>query len=321
MIKKELFGADLREQLEASARDRLYHFILDYGGLRGAFVYGTRMVSEMRANHELGRLETLLLGHGYLAAALMSSSLKAPDRVQLQVQSAGPVRGLSVEANAFGEVRGYLHADAVPPPDDAQVLSLAGPFGNGVLTVTRHLQDAKHPFSGQVELRHGTLAEDLAHYYLVSEQTPAALSLSVKLDDRGAVAGAGGLLLQSLPEARADAVAMVEQSFRGLPSIGDCLAAGREPESLIQDWFQELSPLFLGSRRVAFMCHCSGERFGRFMGALPADELRDILEHGPFPVVTTCVNCNTAYEHSRAEIEGMYLRSRERMVNGDSAPA
>jgi molecular chaperone Hsp33 len=310
VIKKALYGADLREQLEASARDRLHHFILDFGGMRGAFVYGTRMVNEMQANHELGQLETLVLGHAYLAAALMSSNLKAPDRVQLGVQCDGPVRGLSVEANAFGEVRGYLHTNRIPREENGEELELSRLFGAGVLTVTRHLRDAKQPFSGQVELRRGTLAEDLAYYYLVSEQTPAALSLSVKFDDRGAVAAAGGLLLQSLPEASPEVVARIEETFRALPSIGDCLAAGSEPQSLIQRWFHEFSPLFLGGRRVAFMCHCSGERFGRFLGALPASELQEILEQGPFPVITTCVNCNTAYEHSRGEIERMYLRSR-----------
>ncbi|MBN1834873.1 MAG: Hsp33 family molecular chaperone HslO [Spirochaetales bacterium] len=309
MIKKRPFGADLREQLEASARDRLHHFILDYGGLRGAFVCGTRMVNEMRANHELGQLETLVLGHAYLAAALMSSNLKAPDRLQLQVTCSGPVGGLSVEANAFGEVRGYLQRDGVPLPDGGEALSLPGLLGSGVLSVTRHLQDAKQPFTGQVELLHGTLAQDLAHYYLVSEQTPAALSLSVKFGAGGAVASAGGLLLQRLPEARPDAVAGIEELFGDLPSIGERLAAGQEAEALVREWFGEFSPLFLGSRRVAFMCHCSGERFGRFLSALPAEELRDMLEHGTFPVVTTCVNCNTAYEHSREEVEGMFRRA------------
>lgn len=34
------------------------------------------MVNEMRANHALGILETMVLGHGYLAAGLHCGSLK-----------------------------------------------------------------------------------------------------------------------------------------------------------------------------------------------------------------------------------------------------
>jgi molecular chaperone Hsp33 len=302
MRKKEPFGNSLREQLEASARDQLHHFILDFGGLRGAFVCGTRMVSEMAANHELGGAGTRTLGHAYLAVTLMSSSLKAPDKVRLSVESRGPADGLSVEANAFGEVRGYLYADRVEEPAET---------AGGVLTVTRYLQGAHQPFSGQVELLYGSLAENLAHYYLVSEQTPAAMSLSVHFGEEGRVDGAGGLLLQTLPEADTAVVRAIEERFRGLPSIGECLAAGAEPRELVQAWFAEFSPLFLGSRRIAFMCHCSRSRFAGYLGALPVGELEDILENGPLPLVTTCANCNTAYEHSRADIERMLRRALE----------
>jgi molecular chaperone Hsp33 len=309
MIKKHPFGDSLREQLEASARDQLHHFILDFGGLRGAFVCGTRMVNEMAANHELGQAETLVLGHAYLAAALMSSSLKAPDKIRLSVECSGPVAGLSVEANAFGEVRGYLHTNVAGDGPTGLSAPSAGNLGSGFLTVTRYLQRARQPFSGQVELRYGTLAEDLAHYYLVSEQTPAAVSLSVHFAGDGRVDGAGGLLLQTLPEAEPEVVAAIEPRFRSLPSLGERLAAGGEARELVQEWFADFSPLLLGSRRVAFMCHCSRERFAGYLGALPVQELEDILEKGPLPVVTTCANCNTAYEHSRAEIERMLRRA------------
>ena len=74
------------------------------------------------------------------------------------------------------------------------------------------------------------------------------------------------------------------------------------------------SPLFLGSRRVAFMCHCSRSRFAGYLGALPVTELEDILERGPLPLVTTCANCNTAYEHSRSDIERLLRRARGRQT-------
>ena len=38
---------------------------------------GTRMVNEMRANHELGVLETLVLGRAYIGAGLMAADLKS----------------------------------------------------------------------------------------------------------------------------------------------------------------------------------------------------------------------------------------------------
>ncbi len=310
--KKKPYGDNLREQLLHSARDRLHLFLLDYGSVRGALVHSTRMVNEMRANHELGVLETLVLGHAYQAATLMTVNLKGADRLRINIQCQGPVQGLSVESNAFGEVRGYLAEVPIPVEGAVDQDTLAGLFGEGVLTVTRTLERARQPFSGAVRLEYGTLAEDLANYFLISEQVPSAMSLSVRFDPAGEVIGAGGLFLQAMPAAEKDTAARMEGIVRGLPSIGGAFAEGRDAEELLREHFADFSPLMLGSRRVAFMCHCSKHRFGRFMSALPEAELADMAENGPFPVVTTCFNCNTSYSFSREQIAQMHRSAAER---------
>ena len=127
MIKKMPYGENLKEQLLANARDKLHRFLLLEGTVRGAIVHGTRMVNEMRANHELGILETLVLGHGYLAGALMCADLKGDERITLQIGCSGPIKGLLVEANAFGEVRGYLKNVPIPIEKPLEDFNLA-PF-------------------------------------------------------------------------------------------------------------------------------------------------------------------------------------------------
>ena len=76
MQKKKPYGETLREKLIASAKDRLHKFLLSDGAIRGVIMNGTRMVNEMRANHELGILETLVLGRAFIGAGLMSADLK-----------------------------------------------------------------------------------------------------------------------------------------------------------------------------------------------------------------------------------------------------
>ena len=78
--------------------------------------------------------------------------------------------------------------------------NLAPFFGAGFLSVTRILEGAKQPFTGRVMMAHGSLAKDLAHYYLTSEQIPSAFSLSVKFDAHGRVVAAGGMILQALTQ-------------------------------------------------------------------------------------------------------------------------
>jgi molecular chaperone Hsp33 len=306
VIKRVPEGESLRHRLEQSVKDRLYHFLLDYGAVRGALLHAGRLVNEMRANHELGPLETLVLGHAYIGAALMSVNLKGADRLKLQVQCSGPVRGLAVEANAFGEVRGYLAEVPIPAEAPVDPADLSPLYGEGILTVTRFLAGARQPFSGQVALERRGLAEHLTHYFLKSEQAGSVFQLSVRLDPRGEVLGAGGLFLQVLPGAEQASVDRLEEVASTLPSVGAAFAEGVPAEELLAEWFAPMNPLLLGNRRVAFMCHCSAQRFGRFLGALPREELADMLDKGPFPVVTTCFNCNSRYSFSRGEIERLY---------------
>jgi molecular chaperone Hsp33 len=91
-----------------------------------------------------------------------------------------------VEANAAGEVRGFLKNVPIPIEKTVGRTSILSPFfGAGFLSVTRTLADAKQPFTGRVMMAHGSLAKDLAHYYLTSEQIPTSFSLSVNFDSQG----------------------------------------------------------------------------------------------------------------------------------------
>lgn len=97
--------------------------------LWGGIINGTIMINEMRANHRLGILETLVLGHAYIACGLMSAQLKGADRITLQVDCTGPVKGFIVESSAFNEVRGYLKNVPVPVDKPLEDFDLSPFFG------------------------------------------------------------------------------------------------------------------------------------------------------------------------------------------------
>ena len=199
MKKKKLYGNTIKEQYLAGAKDRLHNFLLADGSVRGVIINGTRMVNEMRANHELGILETLVLGRAYLGVGLMSADLKGNDRISIKIECSGPIKGVIVEANAFGEVRGFLENVPIPINRPMENFDLSPFFGAGFLSVIRMIEDAKQPFTGQIALEYGNIAQDLANYFLKSEQIPTAFNLSIKYDKSGEVTGAGGLFLQAMP--------------------------------------------------------------------------------------------------------------------------
>jgi molecular chaperone Hsp33 len=310
MEKKPLAGEKLKDRLKAAARDRLYRFILSDGEVRGALVHGTRVIQEMRANHGLGMLETLILGHAYLGGLLIASTLKGKDRVALQIDCSGPAGGLVVESNAYGEVRGYLKNPSIAVDKPLENYNLSPFFGAGFISLTRYLEDAKHPFTGKVALRHGNIAQDLTHYYHTSEQIPTAFSLSIKFTPEGEIAGAGGLFLQVMPEADEATAIQLEKIVYGLPSIGEVCAKGKDIDYFLQSHFATLNPVLLDQTRVEFFCRCRREQVARLLGTLPRKELRDIRDNGPFPVELRCHHCNTLYRFSREDVELLYRGSR-----------
>ena len=303
MIKAAFAGESLKERLLASAKDRIYKFMLAEGVVRGAILHGTRMVNEMRANHRLGILETLVLGRAYLGAGLMTDNLKGTDAISLKIDCSGPIKGLTVEANAFGEVRGFLKNVPIPIDRPMADFDLSPFFGAGFLSVIRTIEDAKQPFTGKIALEYGNIAQDLANYYLKSEQIPTAFNLSIKYDTKGEVTGAGGLFLQAMPGADDALAAELEELVIRFPSLGEVYTDGQEPEDLIQDVFKKYTPRFLANQRVEFMCHCGPERLRRVLKMLPADELKDIRDNGPFPLEMRCHYCNTLYRFGKEEIQ------------------
>ncbi|MDP2792440.1 MAG: Hsp33 family molecular chaperone HslO [Rectinemataceae bacterium] len=284
------------------------------GELRGAIVNGSRMVSQMRANHGLGIPETLVLGHAYMGAALMASTLKGEDRINIAVQCDGPAEGFSVEGRAIpsiGEspggvaVRGRIFNNAIVLDKAPDSFDTAPFVGAGSITVVRHIEGMRQPFTGTTKLHSGRLSQDLAVYYLESEQTHTAFRFSIQFDRAGRVAGAGGIYLQAMPNALPETLSRAEERLAAMPTLGAWLAQGGDPDNLIEHYFNLLGPTMLARLDVGFDCPCSKERIGSFLKSSEPAFLVEMAEKGPWPIETTCHNCGSVYLFERDEIEAM----------------
>ncbi len=300
MIRVKIPGESEKDRLLARSRDRQYAFLLAGGPIRGTLLQGSHLLRQMQVNHGLGVWESIVQGQAYLGTLLMASSLKDEGRIQLRVECSGPLKGLSVEADNHGTVRGYLFENSLQ--ETPASLDTAPLFGRGLLSLTRYTGSGGTPVTGQVELKHGQVAKDLANYYLESEQVNTLISLSVLLDREGSIRGGVGLLVQALPGASEEILQEVEETLLALPSLGEIFPSSLGGEGFLKERLGVFQPEVLGSRRVEFFCSCSRERFSQFLQALAQEEKERILEEGPFPLEVNCYNCNSLYSFKRSEL-------------------
>lgn len=306
MIKQKITDSLLNNHLAKIKSDKIDIFLLNKGTVRGAILHGTKMINQMRVNHNLGILETLTLGQAYTGAGLMTSMVKGNDRISFAIECGGLIKGLSVEAGADGNVRGYLFANPIPITKPVESFDLSPFFGPGFLSVTKHMESSKQPFTGQVMLQHGRIAKDLANYFLESEQINTAFVLSVYFDKEGRALGAGGLFLQALPGAEDTALESLEGAIGKIPSLGKFFSTGGSAKILIEESFKEFSPEIIGEKHVSFNCECSKERFTSFLASMDNSDKDEILKNGPFPLTTTCHNCGTDYQFSKEELQAVF---------------
>ena len=159
--------------------DQLVRAITKDGMVKAVAVSTRELTERARQIHRTLPTATAALGRTLAAASMMGNALKGDGAsLTLRVQGGGPLGILLAVSDNQGNVRGTVDNPAVDVPlrSDGKLDVGAAVGSQGTLTVIRDLH-MKDPYVGSVGLLGGEIAEDLAAYFVESEQIPTACGL------------------------------------------------------------------------------------------------------------------------------------------------
>ncbi|OMF25292.1 Hsp33 family molecular chaperone [Paenibacillus sp. FSL H8-0548] len=273
----------------------------------------TQLVEELRQRHGTFPTATAALGRTLTAGAIMGAMLKGQEKLTIQVKGDGPLGQIVVDANADGEVRGYVENPEVHLPSNAHgKLDVAGAVGRtGFVHITKDL-GMKEPYRGSIPIVSGELGEDFTYYFAVSEQTPAAVGLGVLVDTDNSVMHSGGFIVQLLPGLTDDEITRLEQAVGSMPPVTALLDQGETPEELLR-WIVGDDLQIHDTMELKFECFCSSERVEQTLLSLGEHEMQQIIdEDGKAEVV--CQFCNEAYTFDRTELERLLDQAKPKPI-------
>ena len=261
-----------------------------------AFAAASKDLTEAaRQAHNTSPVATAALGRLLTAGVMMGAMMKGDkDLLTLKIQAQGPLQGITVTADAHGNVKGYVGEPNVCIPANAQgKLDVARAVGAGSLQVIKDL-GLKEPYLGQTELQTGEIAEDLTYYFAASEQVPSSVGLGVLMDRDNTVRQAGGFIIQLMPDTREEVIAQLEKNIRGLKPVTSMLDAGLTPGQMLETVLAGLDVELLETTSCRFFCNCERARVEKALISIGRKEIEEMIQEGK-DVELNCHFCNSHY--------------------------
>jgi len=286
--------------------DEIVRAITGDGLVKAVSITGRDLVERARNVHTLLPMATAALGRVLMGASMMGDMLKEQNgSLTLQIKGGGPLGTILAVSDCEGNVRGYVQNPHVDLMEKYQgKLDVGAAVGlDGTLTVIRDI-GLKEPYVGSIGLFSGEIADDLAMYFVESEQVPTACALGVLVDTDQSVTAAGGYLVQLLPGAGEEIISKIEAGVKKLGSVSHALAGGLDGEGLLKAVLSDFDLEILERHPVEYRCYCSRDRVSRALISMGKKDLAQMIqEQGQAEL--TCQFCDQVYRYTREELEAL----------------
>lgn len=284
--------------------DQLVRAITKDGAVKAVAVTTRELTERARNIQKSLPVATAAMGRALAAASMMGNALKEENAsLTLQIKGGGPLGTVLAVSDHLGNVRGYVQNPQVDLPlrEDGKLDVGRAVGAEGTLTVIRDI-GLKEPYIGSVGLLGGEIAEDLAAYFVESEQIPTACALGVLVGLDQSVTAAGGYIIQLLPGASDDLISKIEAGVHSLGPVSSALAGGLDGEGLLRAVLTDFQLEILEKHPVEYRCYCSRERVSRALISMGKADLTDLIaEQGQAEL--TCQFCDQIYHFSKEELE------------------
>lgn len=286
--------------------DYLVRALAFNGQVRAFATRTTEMVSEAQRRHNTWPIVSAALGRSMTAAAMMGAMLKGEDKLTVKIEGNGPIGPIIIDANAEGDVRGFVtnphvHFDL---NEQGKLDVRAGVGSEGFMTVVKDL-GMRDMFSGQTPIVSGEIAEDFTYYFATSEQVPSSVGLGVLVNPDNTILAAGGFIIQLMPGCDEETIDAIEKQLASIEPVSKMIEKGYTPEQLLEAVLGEAAIVeVLSTMPVSFKCQCSKERYSAAIMGLGVQEIEEMIEEQG-EIETQCHFCLQTYDFSREELQGL----------------
>ncbi|MTD30969.1 Hsp33 family molecular chaperone HslO [Planomicrobium sp. YIM 101495] len=286
-------------------RDYLVKALAYDGQVRAYAARTTDTIAEAQRRHYTWPTASAALGRSMTASVMMGAMMKGEEKLTISINGGGPLGNILVDANAKGEVRGYVSNPQTHFELNGQgKLDVRRAVGTeGTLSVTKDI-GMQQPYIGQVPLISGELGEDFTNYIVSSEQTPSSVGVGVIVNPDNTILASGGFIVQLLPGTDEAVIHQIEQRLSEIQTISKMVHNGMTPEEILHEVLGEDNVKMLDTMPIHFQCQCSRERISNAITSLGADEIADmIMTDGK--AEAQCHFCNENYAFTKEDLQDL----------------
>ncbi len=269
----------------------------------------TDIVETAARIHGTSKVCSAALGRLLTGTSFMGQMMKEEKgTVTLRINGGGPCGSVICVSDYLGNVKGYVMNPEVDIPlKENGKLDVGTAVGtDGFLTVMKDFGTGD-PYTGQIPIVSGEIAEDITSYYAISEQIPTVCALGVLVNPDGSIAVSGGFIIQLLPAADDDTIEAVERCLNGLKPVTSMLASGMKPEDICVNVLNEFEMEILDEFDISFKCDCSRSKVEKALISTGVKELEDMAKDEVTSV--SCQFCRERYDFTSADISRILIKA------------